>query len=336
MRSCVDRLLVVAALFLPTSAPAADRPTGNGLVADGGIQVRSSELDELVGNKLIAVRTEEYDIRRRVLEEHIAAVLLEREARARKLTVAELTRQEVDGRIRPVTTEEVRAVYDSTRDRFGSQGEAAARAQIETGMLRQRQGKRRAEFIRELKAKADVRLLLEPPRIPVGVVSGPSRGPAKAPVTIVEYADYQCPYCAMLVSTFKQIEEKYSGRVRVVFRDYPLPYHAQAPKAAEAAHCAGEQGEFWKMHDSLYLNQKSLGVADLKRLSGELGLDAEKFGECVDSGRHADTWRKSAKEGEAMGVKYTPTVFVNGRMVSGAQPFEVFDEIVVDELQRVP
>ena len=86
MRSCVDRLLVVAALFLPTSAPAADRPTGNGLVADGGIQVRSSELDELVGNKLIAVRTEEYDIRRRVLEEHIAAVLLEREARARKLT----------------------------------------------------------------------------------------------------------------------------------------------------------------------------------------------------------------------------------------------------------
>jgi protein-disulfide isomerase len=123
--------------------------------------------------------------------------------------------------------------------------------------------------------------------------------------------------------------------VRLVWKDFPLTsIHPNAFKASEAAHCAGEQGKYWEMHDRMFANQQALAVDALKKSAADLGLDAEKFGACLDSGKYADRVRTGMEEGTALGVGSTPTVFINGRLLSGAQPYEAFRAIIEEELQR--
>jgi len=120
-----------------------------------------------------------------------------------------------------------------------------------------------------------------------------------------------------------------------VFKDFPLPNHANAPKAAEAAHCAGEQGKYWQMHDRLFANQQALAVPALKEHAAAIGLDANKFGECLDSGRFAQIVNTDVEYGNQLGVSSTPTMYINGRPVVGAQPFEFFQSVIDEELARV-
>ncbi len=119
-----------------------------------------------------------------------------------------------------------------------------------------------------------------------------------------------------------------------MFKDFPLPNHAEAFKAAEAAHCAGEQGKYWEMHDAMFANIRNLFVPALKETARKLGLDGAKFDACLDSGKHADNVRADYQLGESMGVNSTPTVYINGRALVGAQPFEAFKQIIDEELAR--
>jgi protein-disulfide isomerase len=135
--------------------------------------------------------------------------------------------------------------------------------------------------------------------------------------------------------TLERVHQVYGDRVRIVFRDFPLQIHAQAPKAAEAAACARDQGKFWEMHDRLFANQAKLEVPDLKQAAADLGLDAVKFNQCLDSGHHATDWQGGFAEGSRVGVTATPSLFINGRMLVGAQPFEGLAQVIDDELQRV-
>jgi protein-disulfide isomerase len=162
----------------------------------------------------------------------------------------------------------------------------------------------------------------------------PSKGPRTAPVTLVEFSDFQCPYCGRVLPVLKRVQETYGERVRLVFRNFPLAIHPLAPKAAEAAACANEQGKFWEMHDRLFADPKKLDVADLKASAAELGLDAQAFDQCLDSGKHEATWKEERTEGERAGVSGTPAVFVNGRLIGGAQPYETFAQVIDDELER--
>lgn len=174
----------------------------------------------------------------------------------------------------------------------------------------------------------------EPSRVSVSADDDPSWGPADAPVTIVEFSDFQCPYCARVAPTIKQIKETYGDSVRIVYRDYPLPMHENAQKAAEAAECADDQGTFWEYHDMLFANQGALDAASLKRYAGELELNTAEFDSCLDSGKHADEVRKDMAEGSSYGVSGTPAFFVNGILVSGAQPFSAFQQIIDSELNK--
>jgi protein-disulfide isomerase len=151
----------------------------------------------------------------------------------------------------------------------------------------------------------------------------PFWGPADAPVTIIEFSDFQCPYCARFVTeTLPQIKQTYEGKVRFVFRDYPLSQlHENAEKAAEAADCANEQGKFWEYHDKLFSNQSALDVASLKSYASQLGLDTGVFDQCLDSGKFAQEIQKDIQDGDSYGVQGTPAFFVNGRLVEGALPF---------------
>jgi protein-disulfide isomerase len=215
----------------------------------------------------------------------------------------------------------------------GLPGKDAIAGQIRTHLQGQKQQEARAAYVEGLRAKYKAETFLTEPRLEVAA-DGPAKGPATAPVTIVEFSDFECPYCARVVPTLDQVKEKYGDQVRIVFRQFPLDMHPNAAKAAEAALCANEQGKFWEMHDAMFADQKKLAVADLKTTAGTLGLDAAAFGSCLDSGKHAAKVKEDMKAGVLAGVSGTPALFVNGRFLNGAVPFEAIAEVVDDELAR--
>jgi protein-disulfide isomerase len=323
----------------PSSAEAAEktqtRPatTSQPVAVVAGTPITAAELDELAGSKLFQVRQQEYTVRRQTLDEAIGKRLLEAEAAARKISVDELTRVEIDGKAAPVTDADKKDFYEKNKARFGTVPEEQALGQIEAGLRQRRVGERRAEFLKDLRGKANVKVMLEPPRVTVGEANNPAKGPAGAPVTLVEFSDFQCPYCARVNPTLAKLQETYAGKLRIVFRDLPLlTIHKNAGHAAEAAHCANDQGKFWEMHDRLFANQAKLAPADLKEHAVALGLDATAFNQCLDSGKYTAEWRRDSEEATRLGLSGTPAFFVNGRLLSGAQPYEAFAAVIDEEL----
>ena len=192
------------------------------------------------------------------------------------------------------------------------------------------------QYLEQLRAEAKVEVLLAPylpPKVEVSA-AGPSKGPQAAPITIVEFSDFQCPYCAKAEPTVKDLMEleKYKGKIRLVYRDYPLEFHKLAPKAAEATHCAADQGKYWEMHGKLFAATPKLEVTDLKAYARELQLDGGRFDTCLDSGEKAKVVAEHFKAGKDAGVNGTPAFFINGRLISGAQPLEAFKAIIDAEL----
>ncbi|MFH0852152.1 MAG: DsbA family protein [bacterium] len=169
----------------------------------------------------------------------------------------------------------------------------------------------------------------EPQNIEVG--DSPAEGSASAPVTIVEFSDFQCPYCAMFTSqTLPQIDSSYikTGKVKFVFKNFPLPFHENAQKASEAAMCANEQGKFWQYHEKLFANQSALAANNLKQYAKDLGLDTAKFNTCLDSGKMVAAVKKDADDATKYGVDRTPSFFINGVKVVGALPFSSFQQAI--------
>jgi predicted DsbA family dithiol-disulfide isomerase len=325
------------ALSLCLAAAAAGDPPGPQSAAPAaivaGTRIEAREVDELVRAQLMDLRAREHQLRSQALDALVTRALLEKEAEARGIATEALHKAEVEDKAR-VTDADAKSYYEANKARFGTTSEADALGQIKAGLAQQRQGERRSAFARELRAKYDVRVLLEPYRVPVQVGSAPVRGNPKAPVTVVEFSDFQCPYCVRARPTVNRVRETYGDKVRWVFRHFPLDFHAQAGKAGEAAACAGEQGKFWEMHDLLWANTAKLQVPDLKAHAGTLGLDAPMFGECLDSGRYAGLVESDLEEGQGYGVSGTPAFFVNGRPLVGAQPFDAFAQVIDDELRR--
>jgi len=163
------------------------------------------------------------------------------------------------------------------------------------------------------------------------------KGDPDAPVTIVEWSDFECPFCARFYSqTLSQIDENYikTGKVKLIFRDFPLNFHANAQKAAEAAECAGEQDKYWEMHDKLFEDGVKGGVDSYKEFAKGLGLDTTEFDSCLDSGEMADEVAKDMRDGSSNGIKGTPGFLINGKLVSGAQPYAVFKQAIDEALAQ--
>jgi protein-disulfide isomerase len=177
---------------------------------------------------------------------------------------------------------------------------------------------------------------LEPEPEGISIDDDPFKGSETAPVTMIEFSDFQCPFCARFYTqTLSLIEENYikTGKVKLVYRDFPLSFHRYAQKAAEAAECADEQGKFWEYHDLLYEKQNewsALGISKLKDYAGQVGLNIGDFNQCFDSGKMTQEVEKDSQDGQSYGVKGTPAFFINGKLVSGAQPFEVFQAEIED------
>jgi protein-disulfide isomerase len=186
--------------------------------------------------------------------------------------------------------------------------------------------------------KNPVEVFINKPSRPVfNVVVGdaPFVGKADAKVTLVEYSDFQCPFCAKGHEVINQIKKKYGNKIKIAFKHFPLPFHNHAKVAAEASMCANEQkmSYFWEFHDAMFLDQAKLSKEDLKAKARKIGLDGNKFDQCLDSGKFTAYVNKDMEDGKTVGVKSTPTFFVNGKLISGAQPIEVFSEVIDSELK---
>jgi len=299
-----------------------------------GKEVLLSELDKEAKPQIIKAMMNIDTARQRTLDTLLFDTLAEAEATAAGVEVEAWIKQEIDDKIAPVTEAEARAFFEENPPRGGKADFDKMKDRVISYMERQRMGERQVELFTELKQKHGVSIMLEPFRIEVSADDDPFKGPADAAVTIVEFADFQCGFCGRARPTTTALLEKYPDTVRFVFRDYPIPKHPRAARMAEGANCAGDQGKYWEYFDHLFDNPRKTSDDDLKAHAEALGLDTASFNECLDSNKHAEEVQKDLEDGAAAGVSGTPAFFINGRMLSGAQPVEKFAEVIDDELRR--
>ena len=273
-----------------------------------------------------------FEARRLALDELVGNALIEQEAKSRGVDQAAIVEQEITKKMEAPTDAEIASWYQANQARVQGAALEQVRAPIRAYLVQERTQAARRAFLDRLRAKTPVALMLEPPRQPVKAGDAPAKGAANAPIEMIEFSDFQCPYCLRAAPTVKQVLDTYGDRIRFVYRHYPLPNHPNARPAAEAAQCANEQGRFWPYHDRLFADAGKLGDADLRKTAAELGLDAARFNACVDSRKYTAVVDADMRAGEDAGVTGTPAFFINGRMLSGAQPFSEFKRVIDEEL----
>jgi len=199
----------------------------------------------------------------------------------------------------------------------------------------QKKQKELSDFIKKLRKQADISIKLQRHRVKVQVDDDdPSKGPKSAPILLVEFSEFQCPFCKRTRPTLDKILNKYGSKVRYIFRDFPLSFHKQAKSAANAANCAQEQGKYWEFFEQLWKSQGKHSNEKLIEIGQGIGLSMSPFKACVESEKYFSEIDKDQKAGSEMGVTGTPAYFVNGVFLSGAQPYERFEEIIEEELAK--
>jgi protein-disulfide isomerase len=275
-----------------------------------------------------------YEARRSALDAVVGDVLLDQEAKVRGIDRAALTAQEITGKVAPVTDADIAAWYQANQSRVQGASLDQVRSPIMTLLTQQRTQTRRDEYLGGLRKQSAVKMMLEPPRQVVAESGRPARGPADAPIEMIEFSDFQCPFCLKANPTVTQVLNTYGDRIRFVYRHYPLPNHPNARPAAEAAQCANEQGKFWPYHDQLFARDGRLSDADLKSAASTVGLDVAAFDRCVATHKYKADVDEDIAAGDEAGVTGTPAFYINGRVLTGAQPFDAFKRIIDDELAR--
>ena len=292
----------------------------------GDVELTVADMQQELSGELMKLERQRHQIMARGVENKVRDLLIEQEAERRGLTREALIAQEVDAKVGAVPAAEVDAFYEKGKAQI-RQPKDRVEPQIRSYLAMER-------FVDTLREAGDVDILTEPFRVEVEA-TGPSRGAENAAVTIVEFSDFECPYCKQATPVLDQLIDNYGDRVRLVYRHYPIDsIHPYARKAAEASLCAQEQDLFWPLHDRMFLSQRSLGVEGLKALAKSVGLKAEPFAECLASGRHADAVEADFQAGQRLGVERTPAFFINGRYLSGAPSYEALEEIIQQELER--
>jgi len=332
-------LICVAALIVGcggASKKSADIKNGvpEGVVATvGDVSIGQVELDLRAKGELRRLDMQAYQIKKKALGALITKQLVQQAAKQSGMSVKDYMKKMVDDKITPPTDKEVRAVYDARKGAdampFDKVKDKIAEYLI-SNQRRQLEGR----LIAKLREDSDVKVYLESPRIEIDIAEAPRKGSDSAPVTIIDFSDYECGFSKRARGTIDEVLDTYGNKVRYVFKDYPLSFHRNATRAAEAAHCAGDQGKYFEYSKILFKNQNSLSSEDLKTYASELKLDMKKFNKCMTTSKHSKRVQDSLAEGSAAGVSGTPAFFINGVMLSGAQPFSAFKEVIEVELQK--
>jgi protein-disulfide isomerase len=315
-----------------SSAPASAEGMADPVARVSGEPITLAELDASAKAELLKIDQQLFDIRKNALNQMIDLSLAEKEAVARSITTEALLKAEVEDKVAPIGDTEVEAFFKENQGRM--RGDLTQMADPIKKHLAQQQAVALMDaFTKSLRDKANVEIYLQQPRVKVDPGDSPRHGNVSAPVEIIEFSDFQCPYCIRGADTLDEVKEKYGDKVTIVFRHFPLPMHDRAHRAAEASECANEQGKFWEYHDTLFANQRAMTEDDLSGYAQTAGLDLTKFGECLSSGRHVATVEQDMKEGAEAGMSGTPGFFINGVFLGGAMPIEKFSEVIDAELQ---
>jgi protein-disulfide isomerase len=301
---------------------AADRAAFDQLESDYRLKVRQLHLKQTEAR---------YELLQQHLERLLDARALELEARARGMKPEAIL---AEIKVPVVTDEEVRQFYEANKARAKDSFETL-RPSIAQYLANEHDEHARRSFYDTLRGRRGISSFLGPYRVAVAA-TGPARGSEAAPVTIVEFGDFQCPFCREAEGSLRAVMSKYPDQVRLVFRNLPLAnLHPNATVAAEASVCAERQGMFWQMHDAMYQDQSALTESGLKDTAQRLGLEMDGFSACLaDPGtkRELETDRKAADE---LNVTGTPYFFINGRPLNGSLPVERFESVITDELHRL-
>ena len=340
----LHRALILVA-FATLASAAFAQSNANRVALVNGQTITQEELDRAAASDLRNLETkrlqndatlaqDKQQILTRALEQLAADKLIEAEAKKLNMSEEQLLDAEVNSNVETPSNDEVEAFYNANKNQIPIPKEQAL-PRVKEYLTERSRSRYYDALIARLKKQYGFKSYLEPLRAKIETAGFPSKGPATAPVTIVEFSDFECPYCGGLFPTLKQVEKNYADKIRIVYRQFPLTnIHPRAEKAAEASLCAYEQQHFWEFHDSMFGNQRELSVADLKQRAVDLKLDPAKFNECLDSGRQVAAIQSDIQEGARVGVTGTPALFINGRMLSGNQPYSEIKEIIEDELQR--
>lgn len=326
-------LVVFALAFAIPARATAATDSGPVLAEIGNHKITQQEVDSKIKVQL-------YDARKEAVDQMVDDYLLQQAAKKEKLSVDDYIKREVDDKAAAeVNDATAKKFYDDNKDKIPALKAAGLYDKIKDRLiaaLRQRDAQEQHEqLLARLRKDAGAKILLEAPRISVNLSAGhPTLGPKDAPVTMIEFADFQCPFCKRSEDAVKAVHEKYGDRVRLVFMDFPLSFHPHAMPAANAARCAGEQDKFWQYHDALFANQAKLEPNDLKATAKTLGLDTAKFNACFDKNQYSQAIQKDVDEGRKLNVTGTPTFFIDGREIVGAEPTENFENIIDQELAK--
>lgn len=305
---------------------------GAPLATIDGQPIYQDDLMPSIASQLRPLRNQEYEIEKQGLDRLIDQKLLEAEAKKKGVAADKLVQQEVDAKATDPTDAEVNAFYLAQKNQLGNRSFDDVKAQLKTQLKQAKLQQARQDFYALLRKQAQVAVLLQPPRTQVSYDPARVRGNPKAPVMIVEFADFQCPYCQAVEPTVDAVYAKYKDQVAIAFRDLPLTQiHPFAQGAAEAARCAGEQGKFWEYHDLLFKDRR-LDRNGLLDEAHVLKLDEKQFESCLTTEKYKAQIQTDAQDGMRAGVNGTPGFFINGYYMDGNQPQATFDKAIQDAL----
>ncbi|MEK7798124.1 MAG: DsbA family protein [Nitrospirota bacterium] len=310
--------IAVAAVCLLPLPLRADSPV---LAMVGGAPITQAEIEQALRLPLYELEMERYRLTRRRLDQMIVERLLARAAAAQGQSVSAFVSAEVQGRIAAVPPEA-----------------DPAKQEARNVLVRERATQALQELVARLSREAGVTVTLHPPDAPVMTIpvgDDPAWGSPAAPVTIVEFADFECPACKDSLPVLRQLRDIYKDQVRLVYRDFPLSSHPQARPAAEAAYCAHEQGKFWAYHDALFAQAPDLKTSDYVTLAERLGLNQAEFTACLAGTRPKAAVARDLADAQGLGLSGTPTFFINGRYLSGFQSLETLRQYIDRELPAI-
>jgi protein-disulfide isomerase len=299
-----------------------------------GKPISDKDLEQRAAPRLRELNSKIFEVKQKTLNDMIDEQLLNLEAGRVKLSVQQLLVREVDSRVVAPTPAEVDSYYLGIKDRIGLPLEEV-RPKILDFLTETRRRSAYDDFLSRLRSREKVVVLLEPPRAVVAIDPARIRGPANAPITIVEFSDFECPYCGRVEDTVRQLTSRFPTQIKLAYRDFPSDFHSRAEAAAEASRCALAQGKYWPYHDLLFDNQQHLQSSDLSNYALQVGMDPKRFDECVMHKTYAADIQHDLDAGQELGITGTPAFFINGILLSGAVPLEEFVGSIERELLRL-
>jgi protein-disulfide isomerase len=332
------RAALFALLFclgFATLCPAQDTPQAGRdepVATVAGQPIYERDLMSVAGPSLLDLRKQEYKLKSEVLNQSVRKRLIEAEAKKKGLTAEELLNQEVDSKIVEPSDDEAKGYYLGAKSGTTLSFDEI-KSQVKRLLKNAEIQEAREKYADSLQDEFEVSIRLQPPVVQVASDPARIKGSANAPVTIIEFADFQCPFCTRIEPALNEVLAKYPGKVKLTYRDFPLSQiHPNAKIAAEASRCALDQGKYWQMHDAMFADQSKLDEAALVKTAAGLGMDNKSFESCLKSGKYEAVVQEDFQAGTEAGVNATPTFFINGEFLSGVQSDADFAQIIDRQL----